>query len=271
MYDVLQDLKKQTCLPKKVIIVEQNPIENSKSELNYIHEESWPFKIIHHFIHKTGACNARNLALSHVTSEWVFFADDDIRFDDMLIEKCFENLMFYGIEVININCLREKDIQKSFKAHQTSIFNSAASILKSNILDKAKFDMSYEFNYREDADFGMQIRYLGYDVISFDTPKIKHLKAPLGGFRYKIKQKWDDDDIKPKPSPTVMYFHQKYSALEQLQCYKLWLFITFYKDQNIRNVFTYLKIMKKRWNSSVIWSEKITSEVDSASKSNTKF
>jgi hypothetical protein len=48
------------------------------------------FNIRHKFTHQTGACNARNLALSHVESEWVFFNDDDNKFSCDLIENVFE-------------------------------------------------------------------------------------------------------------------------------------------------------------------------------------
>ena len=63
LYDVLCDLRTQTKIPNRIIIVEQNPLENSQSELDYLKNEIWPFEIIHHFIHQTGACNARNIAL----------------------------------------------------------------------------------------------------------------------------------------------------------------------------------------------------------------
>ena len=76
---MLKDLSVQTHSPKRVIIIEQNPDLNSKSELDYLFNESWPFQIIHEFIHQTGACNARNLALSKVKSKFVFSCDDDNR------------------------------------------------------------------------------------------------------------------------------------------------------------------------------------------------
>ena len=80
LYDVLIDLSNQTILPKQVIIVEQNDAINSETELDFIENKPWPFIVNHKFIHQKGACNARNLALKEVTSNYVFFADDDIRF-----------------------------------------------------------------------------------------------------------------------------------------------------------------------------------------------
>ncbi len=59
LYDVLKDLKEQTHIPTNVIIVEQNPDERSESELDYLSNQEWPFKIKHTFTNQAGACNAR--------------------------------------------------------------------------------------------------------------------------------------------------------------------------------------------------------------------
>jgi len=49
LYDVLKDLSSQTLLPKNVILIEQNPDIGSKTELDYLKNESWPFNIKHNF------------------------------------------------------------------------------------------------------------------------------------------------------------------------------------------------------------------------------
>ena len=108
LYDVLKDLAQQTHLPINVIIVEQNPQEDSVSELDYIHNEIWPFVIKHTFTHQAGACNARNLALSQVESEWVFLNDDDNRFESDLIEKVFKSIEQYGILSLTTSLLASK-------------------------------------------------------------------------------------------------------------------------------------------------------------------
>jgi hypothetical protein len=65
-------LAKQTHFAFKRIIVEQNPDKESVSELDYLKNQTWPFIIKHSFTHQAGACNARNLALNQLESEWVF-------------------------------------------------------------------------------------------------------------------------------------------------------------------------------------------------------
>ncbi len=157
LYDVLKDLALQTHLPKQVIIVEQNPMEGSESELDYLKNENWPFKIKHTFTHQAGACNARNLALSKVESEWVFLNDDDNRFEANLIKKTIENIIKYGEKCITTSYIQPHEKSQHFSVHQTGIFGSGNSFVKTELLRKVSFDKALEFGYGEDTDFGLQL------------------------------------------------------------------------------------------------------------------
>jgi glycosyltransferase involved in cell wall biosynthesis len=251
--NVLVDLSKQTVLPKKVIIVEQNAIKNEGSKLDYL-KEAWPFAIDHTLIHQLGACNARNLALEKVTSEWVFFADDDIRFNSSFLEDAFKFLFMYDANVVNLSCLQKGEKELKSKIVQSTSFGSGTSILKSESIKNMKFNMAYEFGYGEDADFGMQLRNKGVDVLYIPFVSMIHLKAPIGGFRQKIKREWDSDIILPKPSPTIMVYKLMHATKEQLQSYKIILFLKFYKNQPIKNPMRYYKMMSKAWDRSLYWA-----------------
>ncbi|MDN3666502.1 glycosyltransferase family 2 protein [Algibacter miyuki] len=253
LYDVLKDLAKQTILPKNVIIVEQNPLETSTSELDYLKTEDWPFIIRHTFTHQAGVCNARNIALGLVTSDWVFFADDDIRFNIDFFEKTFKKITTLKIDVISYLCLQPHQKQTYFKLEQTIVFGSGSSFCSRKAIENLKFNMAYEFGFGEDADFGMQIRNKGFDVFFVPDIKITHLKAPMGGFRTKIKQRWADDVIQPKPSPTVMLLNQTYYTKFQLLGYKLVLGLRYYKNSTIKNPITYIKKYRKQWERSQFW------------------
>lgn len=254
LYDFLIDLNNQTHLPENVIIVEQNQDVDSESELNYLYLKQWNFKIEHTFTHQSGACNARNIALSQVKSEWIFLADDDIRIENDFLEKALSAITRTGSFAFTFNCLRagEKVIFKKIK--QWGTFGSGCSILKSEILKDTVFDTRYEFGFGEDADFGMQLRNKGYDVLYFPEPEILHLKAPIGGFRAKPKFPWQKDSIQPKPSPTVMLFKLLHTSPKQLLGYKTILFFKFYKRQTIKNPFVYYKQFKKQWKVSIKWA-----------------
>ncbi|OBQ55384.1 glycosyltransferase family 2 protein [Tamlana sp. s12] len=250
LYDVLFDLRNQSHLPNRVIIIEQNPEPESVSDLNYLHSEIWPFEIDHTFTHQTGACFARNLALSKVESEWVFFADDDIRIESSFLEKVMNNLKGYGVQAAMQSCLL-KNQKKTYKIiHQTSIFGSGCSIVSSSFAKKLKFDDHLEFGFGEDTVYGIELRRLGVDVVYFPEPNILHLKAPRGGFRSTFVQPWEHEKIQPKPSPTIMYLKQKYYTNEQLNGYKTILYFKMYKF----NLFK-LKTFMKRWKQSEKWAK----------------
>ena len=257
LYDVLKDLAKQTHLPEKVIIVEQNPLEGSNSELDYLTNETWPFTIKHIFTHQAGACNARNLALAEVESEWVFLNDDDNRLDKELIEKVFTKAIQYGGEVIITSYLQPDEIQHYNIIHQSGIFGSGNSFVKSEFLKSVSFDKALELGYGEDTDFGLQLRNQGQDIIYFPDLKITHLKAPIGGFRIKIKKQWESEVIQPKPSPTILYVLKKHYTVQQLKSYKLVLFFKLIKHESLSNYFCFYKNFKKKWRSSIHWANKL--------------
>ena len=260
LLDVLNDLASQTVLPKRVIIVEQNPDTNAKSELDYLTIKSWPFHITHKFIHQTGACNARNIAIKELESEWVFMADDDIRIPENTIEKVLEFFETYKCNAVTLNCLRDGDIMFRQPIRQWNSFGSGCSVVASEVVKTTFFSISFEHGFGEDIDYGMQMRNKGFDILYNPHIELRHLKAPIGGFRNPIQKPWEYEGILPKPSPTIMLYRLKYTTNEQLQGYKLVLFIKFYRHQQVKNPFVYLNEMKKTWSSSVNWAKKLDKE-----------
>jgi glycosyltransferase involved in cell wall biosynthesis len=254
LLQVIEDLSLQSLLPEKVIVVEQNPDVNSVSEIPELHSKTWPFEIIHHFIHQTGACNARNIALKEVRSDWIFFADDDIRFKPDLLEKMVEEINFLGVASINMNSkqIGEKTVFKKIK--QWGSFGTATGIVKSNFAKKCVFSSIYEHGYGEDVDFGMQLRNVGCDIIYHPDTEILHLKAPMGGFREKTVLAWEQEDPLPKPSPTLMAFALRYYTPQQIKGFKTSLFLKYYNKQSVKNPLVYVKSMKLRWKKSEKWA-----------------
>lgn len=257
LHEVLIDLKLQTHLPSNVIIVEQNPDEGSESELDYLTNEIWPFAIKHIFTHQAGACNARNIALEQISSEWVFFADDDIRMENNLIQKAFEGINKFGVKAVSMKCFQKKEHQKGRIIFQWITFGAGCSFVLADSLKHCKFKMGYEFGFGEDGDFGMQLRNTGCDILYLPEPKILHLKAPVGGFRTQPELRWQKDTIQPKPSPTIMLYQILHHTQEQVQGYKTTLFIKFYKHQKIKNPVRYFMNYRKQWKRSVFWANEL--------------
>jgi GT2 family glycosyltransferase len=255
LYAFLKDLNQQTHLPTNLIIVEQNPDEHSVSDLGYLFSESWKFTIDHTFTNKAGACNARNIALKKIKSDYVFFADDDIRIEHDFIEKALGNMIKRKHSAVSFFCgvKYNKGIRQEIK--QWMGFGSGCSILSKASVENIYFNESYEFGFREDTDFGMSIRNKGFDVLYYSHPQILHLKAPVGGFRTKPVLKWQDEQIMPKPSPTVLLYYLYHTTKEQFKGYKTLLFFKYYSKQKIKNPFRYFSNFKKQWNVSLKWAK----------------
>jgi GT2 family glycosyltransferase len=260
LLDVLNDFSKQTILPKRIIIIEQNADASASSDLDFLYNQTWPFQIIHKFIHQTGACNARNLALSLINSEWIFLADDDNRFEPTLLEEIFFKINKFGLECVTTSYLQSFETKRYFVTHQFDTFGSGNSFVKKAALKNIIFDTSFEFGYGEDADFGMQLRKKGIDIIYIPEAEILHRKAPIGGFRTKFVFNYDNDLVQPKPSPTVMLLKLKHSSKEQILAYKLRLFFKFYKEQNIKNPFCYFKLVTLQWQKSTFLAQELTNK-----------
>lgn len=257
LYDVLKDFSKQTLLPQKIIIVEQNPEAASVSELDYLQNEEWPFEIQHIFTHQAGACNARNLALEQTQSEWVFLADDDNRFSATLISDIFKKIKQYGNSVVTTAYPQKNESKKYTQVIQWPTFGAGNSFVKRKLLDKVRFNKGFEFGYGEDGDFGMQLRNQGYDVLYLPEPEILHLKAPVGGFRTKPVLQWQNDEIQPKPSPTVMLYNLLHNSRAQINSYKTTLFFKYYQLQSIKNPLKYYHHFQKQWEKSVFWANEL--------------
>lgn len=229
LLNFLDCLKKQTLLPKRVIIIEQNPDDNSVSDFDF-KASDFPFEIVHFFTHKTGACNARNIGLDNIISEYTFFADDDILIENDFIELAFQEMSKYPCNAFIFSCLNVGQAKQYNKVSQTTIFGSGCSIVQSEVVKNIRFDTQFEFGFGEDSDFGMQIRNKGEDVLYLPSPEIIHLKAPIGGFRTVTKKA---TTRKNKPSETVILFKKKHDTTEQIN--------GFYTLYNVNKIIRKLK------------------------------
>lgn len=257
---VVEDLSDQTLLPKKVIIVEQNPDPELVSELSDLLETKWPFEIVHLFTHQTGACMARNRALSEVKSTWTFFADDDIRIPESTLEQAISEAERLGADCINLNCQQEGEETIFKKVKQWGSFGSGTSIVRSQFVKQLTFSEIFEHGYGEDADFGIKLRCIGCDIIYHPNIVIQHLKAPVGGFRKKPVLPWEQEKPGPKPSPTLMVMAKRYYTPRQMKGFKISLYLKYFRKQGIKNPIRYIKRMEFGWKRSENWAEELEKE-----------
>lgn len=254
---VLTDINAQLILPAKVIIIEQNGYKNSKSELDFITNTNWKFKLEHRFTNITGACRARNEAVVLSTAEWVLFFDDDVRVEPDFMNKADEFVNCTKAKSVTFSCLQKGEVEEQQYYKQWDTFGSGCSLVHRSVVEQCFFDMALEHGYGEDADYGMQIRNLGHDVLYCPSNRMLHLKAPVGGFRHKFVFPWDNEEIKPKPSPQIMYNRLKNTTTKQLKGYRLTLLLKFYRQNSIKNPLRYLNYFNKAWKSSQTWAQKL--------------
>lgn len=257
LYDVLKDLSKQNIKPAKVIIIEQNADESSITELSYLQQDKWPFEIEHEFIHVTGACNARNLALTKTTAPWILFFDDDVRLTKDFINKVANMLHDTKSKVMTFACLQkgEKESMQAFK--QWESFGSGCSMVHKDIVEQCTFDMALEHGYGEDVDYGMQIRNAGYDVIYAPQIQMLHLKAAVGGFREPYIFPWHQEIVIPKPSPQITYHRKKNYTYKQLLGYKMIQFFKTYGSLGTKNPWKHYKNYLQAWKQSEKWASQL--------------
>ena len=144
----------------------------------------------------------------------------------------------YGALGLN-TAYRQKGDQRIFHfVKQWGTFGSGNSFVSTEIVKKVAFSPIFEHGYGEDADFGMQLRNIGCDIIYHPGIEIEHLKAPMGGFRQKPSMDWEKETPLPKPSPTVMALALRYFTPEQLKGFKISVFLKYYRNQSIRNPLT---------------------------------
>lgn len=257
LYDVLKDLSRQSRLPTKVIIVEQNSNKGSESKLAFLKETQWPFELVHHFIQQTGVCNARNVALEGTTADWVFFADDDIRFEVHLLEEVLAELNKYGIPSITMNCRQPGETTYFKKVKQWGSFGSGTSVVKGEYARSCRFSPVFEHGYGEDVDYGMQLRQKGCDIVYHPSLEILHLKALEGGFRTPVKNEWEQEKPLPKPAPNMLALYLMRFSEFQVKGYRISLVLKNFSRKEVRNPFSYLQKMNKGWKKSREWAERL--------------
>ena len=254
LYDVLKDLNKQSIVPSKVIIVEQDGDKKAQSLLDEILSTQWNFELAHNFTHITGACRARNEGVLLSTSPWILFFDDDVRVEKNFISQAVQFISNTKAKCITFACLQDGEKEEQLAYKQWESFGSGCSLVHKDIFSKCSFDMALEHGYGEDMDYGMQIRNLGEDIIYAPQIQIRHLKAPVGGFREPHTFPWESDEVQPKPSPQIMYFRKKNFTEKQLQGYKMMQFFKTYGFFKTKNPYKHIKKFKKAWAQSEKWA-----------------
>lgn len=182
LLQVLDQLKLQTVPPYEVWIVDQSELErrNDLAELF----PSLPIRQLE--LDPPGQCRARNLALRHLTGDFVLFIDDDDEIEPDLIERHLGHLEAYELDVsCGVAHETGSQLPEDFlHARLSDVFPTNNSMVRrSALLASGMFDLAYDHGARADADLGMRL-YLSGALMRMDPSiSVVHHHAPRGGLR----------------------------------------------------------------------------------------
>jgi GT2 family glycosyltransferase len=251
---LLADLSNQNYLPKEVIVVDATP-ESERDELLYI-PQIYPFELKVIWQKSKGSCRARNEGIAISTGDYIIFADDDIRILPNFIENHIKLLQTYKAGACNgldIRAYKDTDdlvvLKNAYdnlneiKKHVgcTQMFSNANSCVERKYVNQlVGNDVNFDGGYGEDSDFGMSLSKIGVTVLYNPFSANLHLKPESGGYRWwgmqagilgkkRKAQPWELNvpvkNIRPVPSPTIMYGILKHFNVFQLKEYKYKHFI----------------------------------------------
>jgi hypothetical protein len=94
-------------------------------------------------------------------------------------------------------------------------------------------------------------------VLYAPAVRVLHLKAPAGGFRHDVHFPWHGETVQPRPSPIVLYAHNKHATPAMRQGFRL-----FYVLNRLRSVPALARPRElfqvlRRWKRSAHWAERL--------------
>jgi glycosyltransferase involved in cell wall biosynthesis len=286
---LLDDLSRQTYTPTQVIVVDATPISDRDETL--YQKKDYPFELTIKWQKSKGSCRARNEAIDLCEGEYIVFGDDDIRVPPDFIESHIRFLQTNNSVACNGLDIRAdhhqqnlEDLQyklnamgsKRWIAGCTQIFSNANSCVKREyVAQLVGNDINFDGGYGEDSDFGMSLCKIGVTVLHNPFAVNLHLKPPTGGYRFwglqanvlgnkRKVQPWELDtpvkNIKPVPSPTVMYGIIKHFTPQQVIEYKKkHFFLYLFKKRKITFLYRLIRIPYKniQFKTSLFYAEKL--------------
>jgi GT2 family glycosyltransferase len=183
----LINILKNSILPKKIIIVDQNhnslSVQKIKKIFNNYNYKN--FIILKNIINK-GLTKSKNISLNHCSTKYIFFIDDDIFLENYYFYKCLDliskkkalgvcgiisnfqnnlikNFIYY---LFNFNIFRDNRYYfinhmklKKYKSY-SKVFQLPGGItcFDKKIFNKISFDEKYLTHNYEDVEFNLRLR-----------------------------------------------------------------------------------------------------------------
>jgi len=210
--EVLEDLRAQTIRPTQILIADGNPSAERKPDV-YARFADLPIEVLWH--EEQGICSGRNACLRRVTGDYVWFVDDDSRFDARNLEQHLRTLQGYGADV-SVGPAYTKgrpDLAPEQRETACAFMDCGTTVVRRDLLAKTGgFDMQFNYYLRgEDNDLGIRFVREGGLVLNNPHAKRFHYLAPVGGSRSKgsphVFRRWS---LRPRPVQSIYYLARRH-------------------------------------------------------------
>ena len=218
---VLRQLAGQTVHPTEVLIVDQTPAADRRTDLHLL-EPTLNVQVI--VQDRPGQCTARNAAIRASTSEFLLFIDDDDEIEPDLIEQ---HLVRLG-DGIDASCGGVDDATSGpppagFQHRRASdVFPTNNTMLRRSVLMRSGlFDPTYDRGPRADHDLGMRLHQSGALLVYDPSVMVFHHHAPAGGLRVHGARTITRASARRSlttrhlPAPTELYLGMRYFSPRQ--------------------------------------------------------
>lgn len=213
--EVLEDLRQQTIRPTQILIADGNPEGYREPEV-YEKFPDLPLEVLWLEPHQNGTCASRNACLSRVTGEYVWFVDDDSRFDERNLENHLRVLLAYGADVsVGPAYTKQRPELHSYQREiRCTFMDCGTTLCKTAIIEKVGgFDMQYnQYLAGEDGDIGDRFVIAGGLMLNNPHAKRFHYLAPVGGARSSSNNihRWKRWSLSPRPVQSIYYRSRRY-------------------------------------------------------------
>lgn len=206
--EVLEDLRAQTVQPKQILIADGNPPE-ARADAPYEGFADLPIEVIWH--EEGGTCASRNACIERAIGDYIWFVDDDSRFDARNLELHLRALAAYGADVsVGPAYTRERpDLHPEQREFVCSFMDCGTTLCRREILESAGgFDMRFnQYLAGEDGELGIRFVRAGGVMINNPAARRFHYLAPIGGARRSKNNvhRWTRWSLLPRPVQSIYY------------------------------------------------------------------
>lgn len=184
LFNLLEQVGKQTVSPLEIIVIDQTSHDNRKFDWPDRFPDL-PLNVI--WLDQAGQCSSRNTGLANANGDYILFLDDD---DEIPSDLIATHLQFINEFQADASCGIAEEVGAGALPQEFRFIRNSDGFPTNNTMlrrvalaDSGLFDLAYERGERADGDLGMRLYLSGkYNLLNPDA-SVLHLHAPRGGLR----------------------------------------------------------------------------------------